>query len=188
MNPGVKTEFWVSVMLLAVADAVAISAEAGGSQGELEVIIVTAQKRAEPAQDIPVTVAVVSSESLAQNHVKDLVQAATLVPGVIFSRAPDDGLALTFRGLGTAARSQAFELSEALFVDGTFIGKGHLYTTSMFDLDRMEFIQGTESTPIARLVDEQPRTTHGFAANHSEKQEFTGPVAPNRSKSFDIAT
>ena len=104
MNVRVKTQFSVSVILFAVTGAVAIAAEPGGSEGELEVITVTAQKRAESAQDIPVTVAVVSSESLAQNHIKDLVQAVTLVPGVIFSRAPDDGLALTFRGLGTVAR------------------------------------------------------------------------------------
>jgi iron complex outermembrane receptor protein len=157
-------------MPLAVTSTVAVPAEAGGSAGELEVITVTAQKRAESIQDIPVSVLVVSQESLAQNGIKDLVQASTLVPGVVFSRAPDDGLALTFRGLGTAARSQAFELSEALFVDGTFMGKGRLYTTSMFDLDRIEFIQGTESTLLGKnaslgaisVITRQPGDTRSF--------------------------
>jgi iron complex outermembrane receptor protein len=79
-------------------------------------------------------------------------------------------LALTFRGLGTAARSQAFELSEALFVDGTFMGKARLYTTSMFDLDRMEFIQGTQSTLLGKnsslgaisVITRQPGDTKSF--------------------------
>src|SRR5262245_17255641 len=96
-------------------------------QGE---IIVTAQKRSESVQRIPVSVTALSGEVLAESGVKDLFQAVTLVPGAVFSRAPDDGLALTFRGLGTAARPQAFEQSVAVFSDGVFLGKGRLYSTS----------------------------------------------------------
>lgn len=113
-------------------------------------IVVTAQKRSESAQRIPVSVLAVSGDALARDGVKDLFQAVTLVPGVVFSRAPDDGLALTFRGLGTAARPQAFEQSVALFTDGVFIGKGRLYSTSFFDVDRMEFIKGTQSTLLGK--------------------------------------
>jgi iron complex outermembrane receptor protein len=116
----------------------------------IEPIIVTARNRDESLEAIPVSITALNGATLAQDGIKDLVQAATRVPGMIFSRAPDDGLALTFRGLGTAARSQAFELSEALFVDGVFMGKGRLYTTSLFDVDRMEFIQGTQSTLLGK--------------------------------------
>ncbi len=177
-----KAEFRVLLMLLAMTGPVAISAEPAGSEGELEVITVTAQKRAESAQDIPISIAVISSETLARNHVKDLVQAVTLIPGVVFSRAPDDGLALTFRGLGTAARSQAFELSEALFVDDTFLGKGRLYTTSMFDLDRIEFIPGTESTLLGKnaslgaisVITRQPGDINAFEGRASYQFEHGG--------------
>ena len=113
-------------------------------------IVVTAQKRSESAQSIPVTVQTLSGETLARIGAKDLVQAVRAVPGVIFSRAPDDGLALTFRGLGTITRSQAFDLSQALFVDGVFMGKSRLYTTSFFDIDRVEFIKGTQSTLLGK--------------------------------------
>ena len=113
-------------------------------------IVVTAQKRSESAQRIPVSVTAVSGETLATQGVKDLFQAVTLVPGVIFSRAPDDGLALTFRGLGTQARPQAFEQSVALFTDGVFLGKTRLYAVGFFDVDRMEFIKGTQSTLLGK--------------------------------------
>ena len=180
---------WLAGMALANIGVAAGAAEAVGTDSELEVITVTAQRRAQSVQDIPVSVAVVSEESLAQNGIKDLLQVATLVPGVIFSRAPDDGLALTFRGLGTAARSQAFELSEALFVDGIFMGKGRLYTRSMFDLDRMEFIQGTESTLLGKnaslgaisVITRQPGDTGTFEGRASYQFEhgggYTGDVA-----------
>jgi iron complex outermembrane receptor protein len=113
-------------------------------------IVVTAQKRSESSQKIPVSVTALSGTALAESGVKDLRQAALLVPGIVFSLAPDDGLALTFRGLGTVARSQAFELSTATFVDGTFLGKGRLITTSFFDVAQMEFIKGTQSTLLGK--------------------------------------
>jgi iron complex outermembrane receptor protein len=113
-------------------------------------IVVTAQKRSESAQRIPVSVTAIGGQQLAAQGVKDLFQAVTLVPGVVFSRAPDDGLALTFRGLGTQARPQAFEQSVALFNDGVFLGKSRLYSTGFFDVDRMEFIKGTQSTLLGK--------------------------------------
>lgn len=81
---------------------------------------------------------------------KDIFQAVDLVPGVVLSRAPDDGLGLTFRGLGAAARPQAFEQSVAMFSDGIFFGKGRLYSTTLFDIDRVEFIKGTQSTLLGK--------------------------------------
>lgn len=136
----------ICLALTAAAPALAEEADQQAASTGLGDIVVTAQKRSESAQRIPVTVQALSGESLARTGSKDLLQAVGSVPGVIFSRAPDDGLALTFRGLGTIARSQAFDLAQALFVDGVFMGKGRLYTTSFFDVNRMEFIKGTQST------------------------------------------
>lgn len=125
------------------------SPQPAAPQGIAEIVI-TARKRLEPAQRVPISVSVLDSQTLAAKGIKDLFQAVTLVPGAIFSRAPDDGLALTFRGLGTAARSQAFEQSIAVFTDGVFLGKGRLYSIGLFDLDRIEFIEGTQSTLVGK--------------------------------------
>jgi iron complex outermembrane recepter protein len=141
----------VAAALIYVSPALAQEAQqSNDDSGALGEIVVTAQKRSESAQRIPVTVQALSGEMLERTGSKDLLQAVRAVPGVIFSRAPDDGLALTFRGLGTISRSQAFDLAQALFVDGTFMGKSRLYTTSFFDVDRMEFIKGTQSTLLGK--------------------------------------
>lgn len=147
-----KVHYGISVSALALLAATPAHAQQAqpAAEGGLGEIIVTAQKRSESAQDIPVSVLAVGGQQLESKGVTDLFQAVTLVPGVVFSRAPDDGLALTFRGLGTTARPQAFEQSVALFLDGTFIGKGRLYSTSFFDVDRMEFIKGTQSTLLGK--------------------------------------
>jgi iron complex outermembrane receptor protein len=199
MNRTVGISVFSSAIFAATASAAAASQDAEGSAYELQAIVVTAERRSESVQDIPVSVAVVSGDTLAQNAIKDLVQAATLIPGVIFSRAPDDGLALTFRGLGTVARSQAFDLSEALFVDGTFMGKGRLYTTSFFDVDRIEFIKGTESTLLGKnsslgaisVITRQPGDQPSFEANAGYQFEngggYTADAAGNLPLSDKVA-
>jgi iron complex outermembrane recepter protein len=69
------------------------------------------QKRAESSQDVPMTIDTMSADEMSRDNVRNLFQIADYVPGMVFSRAPDDGMALTFRGLGSPARSQAFEES-----------------------------------------------------------------------------
>jgi len=118
--------------------------------GHAQDIVITARKRSESAQRVPITITALDGSALTKQNIKDLFQAVTVVPGAIFSRAPDDGLALTFRGLGTAARSQAFEQSIALFTDGVFLGKTRLYSVGLFDIDRIEFIKGTQSTLLGK--------------------------------------
>lgn len=155
------------------------AAETDDSVGE---IVVTAQKRSQSAQRVPISLTAVTGADLAAQGVKDLFQAVTLVPGVVFSRAPDDGLALTFRGLGTQARPQAFEQSVALFADGVFIGKSRLYATSFFDTDRMEFIKGTQSTLLGKnaslgaisVVTRQPGKSLSFEGSAAYEAAFGG--------------
>jgi iron complex outermembrane receptor protein len=140
-------------------------------------IIVTAQKRSQSTKDVPATVSVLGEEQLARAGVKDLFQAAVLVPGTTFSRAPDDGLQLTIRGLGSPARTQSFDQSVALFLDGTFLGKGRLYSNAFFDVERIEVIKGTQSTLLGKntslgaisIVTKKPGTSlEGYVSGGAE--------------------
>ncbi|MFI4933675.1 MAG: TonB-dependent receptor [Caulobacterales bacterium] len=146
-------------------------AAATSAQG-LGEIIVTAEKRSESVQRVPATVTAQVGEVLQRQGVKDLFQAITTVPGAVFSRAPDDGLALTFRGLGSTARPQAFDQSMAVFTDNVFNGKGRLYSAAFFDVDRIEFIKGAQSTLLGKnaslgaisIISRQPGATPSFEA------------------------
>jgi iron complex outermembrane receptor protein len=141
-------------------------------------IIVTAEKRAESVQKVPLTISVLSSDTMRSEGVKDLLQAAPLVPGMVFSRAPDDGLGLTFRGLGTISRSAEVEQPISLSVDGIPLAKGRLYTDAFFDVDRIEFIKSTDSSLLGKnsslgaisIVNHQPGDT--FSVESSAGYEF----------------
>ena len=139
----VKSPLAVTVGLLGLLPAIGFTAK-------LEEVVVTAQKRAESVQDIPVTVTAISNQTLNDFGVDSLFELADLVPGMVFSRAPDDGLALTLRGLGTPARTQSFDQSVALFLDGMFLGKGRMYSSAFFDVERVEVIKGTQSTLLGK--------------------------------------
>jgi iron complex outermembrane recepter protein len=158
----------------AVAADTAVSGDsASGQSTQLAEIVVTAEKREEDVEKAPISVAVVKGETLTDRNVISLFDTGPLVSGMVFSRAPDDGLGLTFRGVGTPARNQSFDQSIALFIDGAFVGKGRLYGASLFDVDRIEFIESTDSTLLGKntdvgaisVVNRQPGDA--FAANAS---------------------
>lgn len=120
------------------------------SKTALEVIQVTSQKRTQTLQEVPATITAIPSNMLDDYAIDNLFEIADLVPGMVFSRAPDDGLGLTLRGLGTPARTQSFDQSVALFQDGMFIGKGRMYSSAFFDVERVEVIKGTQSTLLGK--------------------------------------
>ena len=131
--------------------ALAILAASGVRAADsVEEIFITATKREIAAEDAPASVAVVEPEELADTHTDDLFELAVLVPSMVFSRAPDDGLALTFRGVGSPARPQALDQSIALFVDGVFLAKGRLYPGAMFDVERIEVFRGPHAAEIGK--------------------------------------
>jgi iron complex outermembrane receptor protein len=126
------------------------AAEASGTAAGVEEIVVTATKRATEVQRLPASVAIVEAASLEDAEVRDLFGLQTLVPGVVFNRAPDDGLALTFRGVGAAARPQAFDPSIALYQDGVFLAKGRLYALPLFDVERIELLKGPHTIEVGK--------------------------------------
>jgi len=160
---GIPARAWILRGVIATACAMVLAAVGhaapapppapSASAGDIGELVVTAEKREENVQKVPLSIAVVKGEQLQGRGVDTLFDAAPLVSGMVFSRAPDDGLSLTFRGLGTPARNQSFDQSIALFIDGAFVGKGRLYGSNIFDVDRVEFIKSSESTLLGKNTD-----------------------------------
>jgi iron complex outermembrane receptor protein len=123
---------------------------AASSAVGLEEIIVTAQKRDQSLHDVPIAISVTNSETLENFQIRDAGDVQGFVPGMVLERAPDDGLGVTFRGIGSPPRNQSFENSVGMFVDGIFIGQSRLYFGAFFDLDQVEFVKGTQSTLLGK--------------------------------------
>ena len=113
-------------------------------------IVITARKRPQMLEDVPASISVVTASEIQDMATRNLVDFAGQVAGMVFSLAPDDGLALTLRGVGTPARPQALDQSIALFLDGTYLPKPPLYSIALFDVERVEVVRGPHSTEVGK--------------------------------------
>lgn len=113
-------------------------------------IIVTALKRTASVQNTPATVSVVSAETLTRSGIATIEQLGTIVPGVIIQRPPNNTANATIRGLGTAPGPVSFEQGVALFVDGVYAARGADFLSSLFDVERIEVVKGTQAAVLGK--------------------------------------
>jgi iron complex outermembrane recepter protein len=117
-------------------------AEAGGVQD----IVVTARKRAETTQDVPVAVTAISAEQIQRYDLTSLEKISASTPEFVVGRAPSgSGATLVLRGIGSNSTSIGLEQSVAVVVDGAYYGQGRTINEGFFDLGRLEVLKGPQS-------------------------------------------
>jgi iron complex outermembrane receptor protein len=113
------------LILMAVAPAWAEAPKAGAGGADdgaaLSEIIVTAQRREQRLQDVPVSVSVATGDSLAQTNITGLQDLAVRLPNVRLASAFGSNL-LNIRGVGSGL-NQGFEQSVGTFLDGVYRGR-----------------------------------------------------------------
>src|SRR5688572_24071997 len=103
------------------ANEVDTSAEAEQPGGGLQDIVVTARKRTESVQDVPVAVTAISAAEIARKDLTSLEKVAASTPNFSVGRASNgSGATLTLRGIGSSATSIGIEQSVAVVVDGVY--------------------------------------------------------------------
>jgi len=105
-------------------------------------IIVTARKRAERLDDVPISVSVLSGNRLQAEGVTQIAQAVQAAPGVSVTPTPVGDL-LFIRGIGSG-ENQGFEMSVGTFVDGVYFGRGRSARNAFLDVDRIEVLKGPQ--------------------------------------------
>ncbi|WP_327754910.1 TonB-dependent receptor (plasmid) [Sphingobium sp. SJ10-10] len=119
---------------------------AANSRGGLEDIIVTARKRAESVQDVPVAVTAMSAEMIRSADLTSIEKVAARTPNLTVGRASNgSGAQLTMRGIGSSSTSIGIEQSVATVVDGAYYGQGRVINEGFFDLERIEVLKGPQA-------------------------------------------
>lgn len=150
-------------------------------------IVVTARRRAESLQDIPVAVTAVSGESLERQGVTQTRELFASTPGLYFSqsgqRQNDEQFYLTIRGVGS---SPVVEPSVGLFVDGVYVPSLG-WTADFLDLERVEILRGpqgalfgrnTEGGAVSVITRKPSDELRGrFSAEAAEFGSFRGSAA-----------
>ena len=110
-------------------------------------IIVTAQKRSERLQDVPVAVSVISGDAIALKGGVNLESAQYLVPTLNFRKSGTAiNQSLFLRGVGTSTFSIAGEPSISTVVDGVVYSRAGEAFSDLIDIDRIEVLRGPQGT------------------------------------------
>ncbi|HEY8602852.1 TonB-dependent receptor [Tsuneonella suprasediminis] len=134
-------------------DSPASAADAGGEQGEPDnsgIIVVTAQKRAENVQDVPISIIALDGDSLEKANVTNVTDLQRVAPSLIISRGSNPtNQRVTIRGLGTGS-SSAIEPSVALFLDGIYVPRAGSLVGNITDVEAVEVLRGPQGTLFGR--------------------------------------
>lgn len=122
------------------------AAEGTQNTGGLADIIVTARKRNESAQNIPVAVTAISSEELINRNIRSIEQVAVSVPQFTVARGSSgSGANLSLRGIGSNFTSIGIEQSVSVNVDGMYYGQGRVLNEGLFDMAQVEILKGPQA-------------------------------------------
>jgi len=116
----------------------------------LDEVIVTAQKRQQSLQDVPLSVSAFSGDMLKEGRMADIRGIVDFTPG--FSGKTEDGFtdALAMRGIATNDFGIGGDPSVAMFVDGIWSGRTGGVMTAMYDVERVEVVKGPQGTLFGR--------------------------------------
>lgn len=159
-------------------------------------IIVTATKREQTLQEIPVAVSVTTAETIERNQVRDLRDLQTLVPSLKVAQLQSSANTnFLIRGFGNGANNAGIEPSVGVFVDGVYRSRSASQITDLPDVERVEVLRGPQSTLFGKnasagvisIVTKKPEFQFGGLVEASYgnydaivgKGLVTGPISQN---------
>ena len=116
----------------------------------IEEVIVTATKRPESIQDIPIAVSAFTSAQLAEAGVKDIRDIAGQTPGLSIKSRGDTEASVFIRGIGSQAPGIGADPAVGIYIDGLYAARGTNATAAFFDVERLEVIKGPQGTLFGR--------------------------------------
>jgi iron complex outermembrane receptor protein len=137
-----------SIVVEADADPQGGSAAGGGA--EVEGLIVTAQKREENIQDVPIAMSAFSQEALEKSQVAGGPDLYTQVPNFSFTKTNFSGYSIQIRGIGTQAISATTDPAVAVAFNNTPFVHNRFFEQEFFDLERLEVLRGPQGTLYGR--------------------------------------
>jgi len=116
---------------------------------EAAIIVVTANRRSENIQDVPITISAVSADDLANSNVTSLQELTTLVSGYV-GPGETGTLSPHLRGVGSQIASPGIEASVATYVDDVYIGARSPALLNLHSVERLEVLKGPQGTLFGR--------------------------------------
>ncbi|MGQ0660048.1 TonB-dependent receptor [Sphingosinicella sp.] len=138
-----------------------------------DAIVVTAQGRRQPLQDVPLAVSAVNSESLQNSGANDIRQLNQLAPSLLVSSTGTEANgSVRIRGIGTVGDNPGLESSVAVFIDGVYRSRSGIGLNELGEVERIEVLRGPQGTLFGRnasagllhVITQRPRFEFGGMA------------------------
>ncbi|HEX5776249.1 MAG TPA: TonB-dependent receptor [Caulobacteraceae bacterium] len=124
------------------------SAAAGGA--EVEALIVTAQKREEDIQDVPIAISAFTQESLERSQIAGGPDLMTQIPNFTFTKTNFTSYSIQIRGIGTQAISATTDHAVAIAFNNSSMIRNRFFEQEFYDLQRIEVLRGPQGTLYGR--------------------------------------
>lgn len=115
----------------------------------IEEIVVTAQKREQSLQDVPISVSVIGGDKIDRLALDTFEDLDEHVPNLVISDSPGNNQVYV-RGIGTESGSLALEQSVALFVDDIYGGRARQFMEPFLDVERIEVLKGPQGALVGK--------------------------------------
>ncbi len=143
-----------STCFLAASSLVALMVSTDAiAQGYVEdEIIVTATRRAESIQDVPIAVTAIQPEALEKQGVVNIQNLTSVAPSFSTSNAQiaSGSVVLRIRGVGTTSNNIGFESAVGVFIDGAYQSRPGVALGEFVDVERVEVLRGPQGTLFGR--------------------------------------
>jgi outer membrane receptor protein involved in Fe transport len=197
-NFGLKAALSLSVGMTALVAGTAMTATAQEDGAEeakrLNTVTITATKREQTLQDVPVAVSVVDDSAIEKAEIQDLGDLQSLVPSLSVGQLQSSANTnFIIRGFGNGANNAGIEPSVGVFIDGVYRSRSASQISDLPNLQRVEVLRGPQSTLFGKNASagvisiitrkpqfEQGGSVEGSVGNFNSyrlKGDITGPIS-----------
>ncbi|SEK89002.1 Outer membrane receptor proteins, mostly Fe transport [Colwellia chukchiensis] len=140
-----------SSLAIAIAGTIALGPVAEAmAKKDMEVIMVTVNKRSESLLEVAGSVQVLDENLLQDFQLDEMDSVVDFIPNATFSAAPSGTPVLAIRGIGTRAGGAMLEQDVGLFIDGVWAGRNNQMQAGLMDVGMIDIVKGTQATLYGR--------------------------------------
>lgn len=133
----------LSLLAIAIASCSSIPMALAQETRVLEEVVVTAQKRVQKLEDVPISISTISGDKLESGGITSAEGLSDYIPSFNMTQT-GIGTNIAIRGISSGV-NQGFEQSTAMFVDGIHYGRAQLARAPFLDIERIEVLRGPQS-------------------------------------------
>jgi iron complex outermembrane recepter protein len=156
-----RTALLSAVSLAAMLASPAYAQDTANDDQGLEDIVVTAQRRAESAQDVPIAITAFNAETLQTRGINTALDVTQFVPNLVGLNNTGLGTANAYylRGVGNTESIATFDPPIGTYIDDVYISRQNANNFSFFDVERVEVLRGPQGTLFGRNTTAAPSTS-----------------------------